>query len=361
MTSIFQQVALFQPWQNSLVSPHGVASVLGLLLPGADGNTHQQILTALSYENSSPDKKLGDLHRNLTKSSPGATVTIANGVFAQKGFEMKGPFLSAIERDYQCESRDLDFSDTASAVAAINGWISDRTDGNITSLVRPDMLDGPLTRLVVVNSIYFKGLWKSPFRPKDTKMGIFTGGDRTKHIVPMMSQLSLLKTGTASTPAGLLYTVIELPYQEDTLSMLIALPPEGTLLSAFLPHVGVATVQSWAGLLRLRSVQLSLPRFSVEAELDMKGPLLAMGVTDMFIKNKADFRHISSEPLYVSKVLQRAKMEVSEDGTKASVATASVLLSRSSPLLVTVNSPFLFLIQHNPTGTILFIGLINKP
>ncbi|XP_035277555.1 glia-derived nexin-like isoform X3 [Anguilla anguilla] len=359
---MLQQVALLRPRQNLLVSPHGVASVLGLLLLGAGGDTGQQILTALRYEAASGlDETLGDLHRSLDKSGQGATVTVSSGLFAQKGLEMKVPFLSAIRRAFRCESRNLNFANRVSAARTINVWIRDRTNGKISTLVRPDMLDGALTRLVAVNAIYFKGLWKSRFRREDTKMGKFTTGDGSEHEVPMMSQVSVLNTGTASTPAGLRYSVIELPYHGDAHSMLIAVPPVGTPLSALLPHVGVAAVRRWAELLSPSLVPLSLPRFSVEAELDMKIPLLALNVTDIFDQHKADFRHICTEPLYVSKAVQRAKMEVNEDGTKASVATASVLLTRSSPPPVTIDRPFLFLIRHNPTGTLLFMGLINDP
>ncbi|XP_064184842.1 glia-derived nexin-like isoform X4 [Anguilla rostrata] len=359
---MLQQVALLRPRQNLLVSPHGVASVLGLLLLGADGDTGQQILTALRYEAASGlDETLGELHRSLDKSGQGATVTVSCGLFAQKGLEMKVPFLSAVRRAFRCESRNLNFANRVSAARTINVWIRDRTNGKISTLVRPDMLDGALTRLVAVNAIYFKGLWKSRFRREDTKMGKFTTGDGSEHEVPMMSQVSVLNTGTASTPAGLRYSVIELPYHGDALSLLIAVPPVGTPLSALLPHVGVAAVRRWAELLSPSLVPLSLPRFSVEAELDMKIPLLALNVTDIFDQHKADFRHICSEPVYVSKAVQRAKMEVNEDGTKASVATASVLLTRSSPPPVTIDRPFLFLIRHNPTGTLLFMGLINDP
>ncbi|KAG5847793.1 hypothetical protein ANANG_G00129980 [Anguilla anguilla] len=286
---MLQQVALLRPRQNLLVSPHGVASVLGLLLLGADGDTGQQILTALRYEAASGlDETLGELHRSLDKSGQGATVTVSSGLFAQKGLEMKVPFLSAVRRAFRCESRNLNFANRVSAARTINVWIRDRTNGKISTLVRPDMLDGALTRLVAVNAIYFKGLWKSRFRREDTKMGKFTTGDGSEHEVPMMSQVSVLNTGTASTPAGLRYSVIELPYHGDALSMLIAVPPVGTPLSALLPHVGVAAVRRWAELLSPSLVPCRCP---------------------------------GSEPVYVSKAVQRAKMEVNEDGTKASVAT----------------------------------------
>uniref|UniRef100_A0A0E9WN39 Serpin domain-containing protein n=2 Tax=Anguilla anguilla TaxID=7936 RepID=A0A0E9WN39_ANGAN len=144
--------------------------------------------------------------------------------------------------------------------------------------------------------------------------------------------------------------------------MLIALPSEdNTAVSSLLPHINTSTVQSWTKLLTQRKVRLLMPKFSAEAEVDLQTPLTALGVTDMFSQSKANFKYLSSEPLYVSKALQKAKIQVNEDGTKASAATTAILLARSSPPWVIVDRPFIFLIRHNLTGTVLFMGQINKP
>ncbi|KAG9348301.1 hypothetical protein JZ751_002036 [Albula glossodonta] len=305
---------------------------------------------------------LKKLHKTLTSKSNQDFVTITNALFAQEGFQMEEAFISTNKANFMCESRNMDFSNKHLAVAVINDWVKNHTNGMIPSLITPDMLDPAMTRLVAVNAIYFKGLWKSRFQPENTKMRNFNGGNGVIYKVPMMSQLSVFNIGQARTPQGLKYTVIELPYHGDSLSMLVALPmEEDTPLSAILPHVSTTTVQSWTKLLNLRRVRLLLPKFSVEAEVDLKAPLSALGITDMFSESQADFRHLSAEPVYVSKALQKAKIEVNEDGTKASAATTAILLARSSPPWVIVDRPFLFLIRHNPTGTVLFMGQINKP
>ncbi|XP_036392371.1 glia-derived nexin [Megalops cyprinoides] len=359
---VFQEVARSKPQENVVLSPHGVASILGMLLPGADGETRRQLLSALRYKKNGPYKMLRRLHKNLTTKANQDIVTIANAIFAQEGIRMEEPFMSTNKANFQCESRNMDFSDTQRAASAINDWVKNRTKGMIPSLVNPDMLDPALTRFVAVNTIYFKGLWKSRFQPENTKMRNFNGGDGTVYKVPMMSQLSVFNIGQASTPNGLKYKVIELPYHGNSISMLIALPSEeDTPVSAILPHISTATVQSWTTLLNQRKVRLLLPKFSAEAEVDLENPLSALGITDMFSEAKANFKHITSEPVHVSKALQKSKIEVNEDGTKASAATTAILLARSSPPWVIVDSPFIFLIRHNPTGTILFMGQINKP
>ncbi|KAM3874823.1 glia-derived nexin [Diretmus argenteus] len=359
---VFQQVVSSKPQENVVLSPHGVASILGMLLPGTHGETRRQILTALRYKKNGPYKMLRKLHKTLTAKSNQDIVTIANALFTQEGFPMKEVFIATNRANFQCESRSLDFSDPQGAANEINDWVSNKTKGQIPSLIKADMLDPALTRLVAVNSIYFKGLWKSRFQPENTKMRPFNGGDGNVYKVPMMSQLSVYNIGQASTPQGLKYKVIELPYHGNTVSMLMALPSEDdTPLSDVIPHISTATVQSWTKLMHPRKVRLLIPKFTAEAQVDLEAPLSALGISDMFREDKADFRHLSDEFVYLSKALQKGKIEVNEDGTKAAAATTAILLARSSPPWVIVDRPFLFLIRHNPTGTILFMGQINQP
>lgn len=358
---VFQQVALSRPQENVVLSPHGVASILGMLLPGAHAETRRQLLTALRYKKNGPYKMLKKLHKTLTSKSNQDIVTIANAMFNQEGFPIKEDFVNTNKENYQCGARSIDFSNTQSAANIINDWVNNRTKGLIPSLIKPDMLKGGLTRLVALNSIYFKGLWKSRFQPENTKMRPFNTGKENTTKVPMMSQLSVFNIGLASTPQGLKYMVIELPYHGNSLSMLIVLPSEDVVLANVVPHINTATIQSWTKLLHLSKIRLVIPMFTAEAEVDLQDPLSALGIKDIFDESKADFRHLSSEPVYVSKALQKAKIEVNEDGTKAAAATTAILMARSSPRWVVVDRPFLFLIRHNPTGTILFVGQISKP
>ncbi|KAL6471811.1 hypothetical protein MHYP_G00204610 [Metynnis hypsauchen] len=359
---VFLQVVQEKPQENVVLCPHGVATVLGMLLLGADGKTKHQLLSGLKYKKKGPYKMLQKLHKTLTSKSSADLVTIANALFTQKGFDMHNDFLATNRDNFLAHNHALDYGNPQQAADVINDWIRNRTKGHIQSLVRADMFDPVLTRLVVINSIYFKGLWKSRFQAQNTKMRSFTGGDGKTYKVHMMSQLSVFNMGVANTTDGVKYRVIELPYHGNSMSMFIALPSEeATPLRAILSHLSTATVKGWTKLMRQGKIHLLLPKFTAEAEVDLEGPLTALGIKDIFAEGKADFRHLSSEPVYVSKALQKAKIEVNEDGTKAAAATAAILLARSSPPWVAVDRPFLFLIRHNPTGTILFAGQINKP
>ncbi|XP_078812694.1 glia-derived nexin isoform X1 [Oryzias latipes] len=359
---VFQEVVRSRPLENVVLSPHGVASVLGMLLSGAHGETRRQIIKGLRYKKNGPYKMLRRLHKTLTSKSNQDTVLIANGIFSQKGFPMEKTFVSTNKANFQCESRILDFSNPHAAADEINKWVKNMTKGHIPSLLKADLLDPAMTRLVAINSIYFKGLWKSCFKPENTKMRPFHTADGSVSKVPMMSQLSLFNIGMATTPEGSKYKVIELPYHGDNITMVIVVPSEeDTALSSITPHISTATVQTWSKLMHMRKIRLFIPKFTADAEVDLEAPLSSLGISDIFSQDKADFSHISAEPLHVSKALQKAKIIVNEDGTQAAAATATILLARSSPPWVTVDRPFLFLIRHKPTGTILFMGQINQP
>ncbi|XP_077579229.1 glia-derived nexin [Stigmatopora nigra] len=359
---VFQQVVLSKPLDNVVLSPHGVASVLGMLLPGGHGETRRQVLSALRFKKNGPYRMLRKLHKTLTAKSNEDAVLIANGIFSKEGFPIQPTFVATNKANFQAESRSMDFSDPHGAADKINTWVSNKTRGHITSLIKADMLDSAMTRLVIINSIYFKGLWKSRFQSENTKMRPFTGGNGNVFKVPMMSQLSVFNIGIATTPQGVTYKVIELPYHGNTISMLIILPTEMDVpLSYVTPHINSTTVQSWSDVMHMRKVHLLFPKFTADVEVDLKAPLTALGITDMFSQDKADFRHLSSDPVYVTKALQKAKIVVNEDGTKAAAATAAILMARSSLSWVLVDRPFLFLIRHKPTGTLLFMGQINQP
>lgn len=359
---VFNQVVKTKPHDNVVMSPHGIASVLGMLQLGADGKTKKQLTTAMRYKVNVVGKILKRINKAIVAKKNKDIVTMANAVFANTGFKMEDVFVSKNKEIFQSHVRNVDFQDRNTAAAMINQWVKNETKGMIDNLLSSDLLDSSMTRLVVVNALYFKGLWKSRFQPENTKKRTFHGPDGKLYQVPMLAQLSLFRSGTASTPSGLWYNVIELPYHGGSVSMLVALPTdENTPLSAIIPHISTKTLQSWMTMTPKR-VQLILPKFTVEADANLKEPLKNLGITDMFDSYKANFTKITrAEQVYVSHMLQKAKIEVKEDGTKASAATAAILIARSSPPWFIVDRPFVFFIRHNPTGAVLFTGQINKP
>ncbi|XP_016054695.1 PREDICTED: glia-derived nexin [Miniopterus natalensis] len=360
---VFNQIAKSRPQDNIVVSPHGIASVLGMLQLGADGRTKAQLTAAMRYGVKGVGKTLKKINKAIVSKKNKDIVTVANAMFVKNGSKIEVPFVTRNKDVFQCEVRNVNFKDPASACDSINAWVKNETRGKIDNLLSPDLIDGVLTRMVLVNALYFKGLWKSRFRPENTKKRPFVAADGKSYQVPMLAQLSLFRSGSASTPSGLWYNFIELPYHGESISMLVALPSESsTPLAAIVPHISAKTIDSWASMMVPKRVQVVLPKFTATAQTDLKEPLKVLGITEMFDPSKANFAKITrSENLHISHILQKAKIEVSEDGTKASAVTTAILIARSSPPWFIVDRPFLFFIRHNPTGAFLFMGQINKP
>ncbi|KAM6442316.1 glia-derived nexin isoform 1-T9 [Liasis olivaceus] len=360
---VFNQLVKTRTDDNVVVSPHGIATVLGMLQLGADGKTKKQLTTVMRYSVNGVGKVLKKINKAIVSKKNKDIVTVANVVFANSGLKLEAPFVSRNSEVFQCAVKNVDFKDPNAASEAMNQWVKNKTKGMIDSVLTPDDIDSVLTRLVVINTIYFKGLWRSRFQPENTKKRTFNGGDGKAYQVPMLAQLSVFRCGTTSTPNDLWYNIIELPYHGESISMLIALPAQSsTPLSAIIPHISTKTIQSWMTTMVQKRVQVILPKFTAEAETDLKEPLKELGIRDMFDQSKANFAKITrSESIHVSQILEKAKIEVSEDGTKASAATTAIVTARSSPPWFVVDRPFLFFIRHNPTGAVLFMGQITKP
>ncbi|GCB68255.1 glia-derived nexin [Scyliorhinus torazame] len=361
---IFNHVAQSKPTENIIMSPNGIASVLGMLQLGAGGRTRQQLNNVLKYNSYGIYRKLKRIHKSLTESRNQDIVTIANGIFAPSDFAMEQPFIRKTKDVYQAVLRSLSFENPVEAATAINQWTNNQTRGMITNLVSPETL-GEATRLVVVNAIFFKGLWKSRFLPENTRNRDFYAADGNVYQVPMMSQKSTFNFGMTLTPTNVKYYILELPYHGGTLSMFVVVPEDLNIqLSAITPYLNIQVINSWKSVMKEKKLDIALPKFTAEAETNLERPLSILGITDMFDEIKANFGKISrSGQLYVSQILQKAKIEVNEDGTRASAATAAVIMLKSfriTPPFV-VNRSFLYILHHNPTGTVLFIGQVSKP
>ncbi|XP_069752823.1 glia-derived nexin [Narcine bancroftii] len=360
---VFDQIVSSKPTENIIMSPHGIASILSILHLGADGRTREQLRNALKFNSYGAHKKLKKIQKLLTEGRNQDLVSIANGIFVPSTFSLEKPFIWKANDIYQAALKNVNFEDPIAAASIINQWTKNQTRGMITNLISPTILN-EATRLVLVNAIYFKGLWKSRFLRKSTHNSDFYAADGNVYKVPMMNQRSTFNFGMAKTPTNVKYYVLELPYHGDTISMFIALPENISIpLSAVTPHINSQSINNWRKIMSGKMLDISIPRFTAETETNMEKILAGLGITDMF-EVKANFRKIHrSGQLYVSKVLQKAKIEVNEDGTKASAGTAAVLMLKSLRIIppFTVNRPFLYIVRHNITGTILFIGQVSKP
>jgi serpin B len=239
----------------------------------------------------------------------------------------------------------------------MDDWVSQNTHGKITS-----MFDPPLPRdlrLVVLDAIYFKGAWETPFNPKLTRDQPFNvrGGPAAPH--PRMrreEKMSYLE--------GAGFQAVALPYASRQASLYVFLPRES--LDKFMEDLTPENWGTWMAQFRLKQGTLELPRFKLENKYELNGELKALGMPRAF-SSQAEFGGISDERLYISMVLQKTFVEVNEEGTEAAAASGiamrPTLAQRAPepPFTMIVDRPFYVAIRENQTGTILFHGAIEDP
>jgi serine protease inhibitor len=329
-------------------------------------------------------------------------LNVANALWAEKNYPFKQSYLDVIRKYHGASAFPVDFRKAPErARKRINGWVEEKTRERIKDLVPPGAVDD-LTRLVVTNAIYFKGQWSEPFPTRGTKDAPFTLADGSKVQAALMHDyLSKARYGAFTEDGALFDTprqvperggdpkklypgaggfeMLELPYKGDELSMVVLLPRSAGGLAALEKKFRGADLQTWIGKLQGRTVEVFLPKFRLESSFALKPALEALGIkrafTDPTKKGGAEFDGMSeaSDPmdkLYISKVLHKAFVEVSEKGTEAAAATAIEMKKaekEDAPVMVPftpvfrADRPFVFLIRDRQSGGVLFLGRVVNP
>ncbi|KAM8951482.1 plasminogen activator inhibitor 1 isoform 3-T3 [Lycaon pictus] len=361
---VFQEVARASKDRNMVFSPYGVASVLAMLQLTTAGETCRQIQEAMQFQ--IDEKGMAPALRQLYKELMGPwnkdEISTADAIFVQRDLKLVHGFMPHFFRLFQTTVKQVDFSEVERARFIVNDWVKRHTKGMIGNLLGRGAVD-QLTRLMLVNALYFNGQWKTPFPESGTHHRLFHKSDGSTVSVPMMAQTNKFNYTEFSTPSGHYYDILELPYHGDTLSMFIAAPYEKEVpLSALTNILDAQLISQWKGNMTRQLRLLVLPKFSLETEVNLRRPLENLGMTDMFRPNLADFSSLSNqEVLYVSRALQKVKIEVNESGTVASSSTAIIVSARMAPEEIIMDRPFLFVVRHNPTGTVLFMGQVMEP
>jgi serpin B len=348
--------------KNIFVSPFSISTALAMTFEGSSNNTRKQMAAVLHLNLPDADRHAGySALLAATSAGPGKSykLDVANALWGQKGYKFELPFLNVTGKFYGGALKPVDFAgNTEGARVEINTWVEDHTAKMIRDLI-PKGAINPDTPLVLTNAIYFKGKWASPFKAAATKDAPFNVNDSVKVQVPMMSQTGRFRYVHENGVAA-----IELPYAGDDLSM-IAILPDGDM-EKFSKSLSLDTIRQLCVDMYSEDVDIFLPRFKLEAGYGLGGMLSEMGMPDAFSEKLADFSGMTGRPdLYISKVLHKARIEVNEEGSEAAAATAVIMAPKSVHLemkqVFRADHPFLFMIVHNSTGAILFMGRLSNP
>lgn len=376
-----------QPERNALLSPYSIQSALAMTYAGAAGATRAEMAKALHFPANEIElhRSFANLRNQLNKAAAQSakqaqeakkygvtndpmTLTVANRLFGQTGYQFYPAFLDTVKDNYGAPFLPLDFVKNANgATKEINDWVSDQTHQRIQNLISPSALND-LTRLVLVNAIYLKAPWMKPFPSAATSPQPFQiyGGKAEK--VPTMVRQG--KFGFAK-HAG--FRVISIPYNPWSLQFVIFLPDSPKGLAAVESKLTPAMLGEYDNL-KDQEIILHLPKFKMEpSAMRLSTALQALGMKSAFDqpKGSADFSRLASRKaddyLSVSDVFHKAFISVDEKGTEAAAATAVVMMTLGiaheppKPIEIKVDHPFLFAIQDRQTGACLFLGHVFDP
>ena len=340
--------------QDVFVSPLSVTYALGMLANGAVGDTQKEILEGLEFRSGKVDD-INSLCHQLMIESPkldkSTQLSMANAVVANKKIQLQPTFQNVVKKQYDALVASKDFGSPAT-LSFINQWASDHTHGMVPKILERINPDGVS---YLLNALYFKGIWYRQFDKKHTKKEAFTKADGTKSQVQMMHQKERFFAAENDN-----YQTVVLPYGNGSYEMVVLLPREGKDLSSLLQTMDA---KKWKDNLKntySSEVDLKLPRFTSVYNRELNDVLKLLGMNAMFDPSKANLTKMSAVSSFVSMVLQKAKIEVDEEGSKAAAVTVVETLDAaalpSRPIMFHANRPFMYAIVEHSTGTIFFMG-----
>lgn len=338
--------------KNSIMSPLSITYALGMLNNGAAGQTQQEICDVLGFGDAGADG-INQFCRKLLSKAPTldqeTTAEIANTIYVNKstGYELQQGFIDKANEFYDAKPEALEFFDAERTVEIINDWGNEHTHGMIPKVLDISEFDRSVAS-ILLNAIYFKGVWAYQFDKANTREEAFNGGSA----VPMMSQMAKFEY-----TEGDLFQTVCLPYGNGAFEMTVFLPREDKTIDDVL-----AAVKTWYKDVTekvyrpIYEVDLKMPRIKTDTDINLVPIMQDLGMTTAFTI-AAEFPYFGNRDVYISKMFQKAVIELDEEGTKAAAITV-IDMTESVPLPVSFHAdrPFFYIITERSTGIIFFIG-----
>ena len=343
---------------NMCLSPLSAQIALSMACNGAEGVTKNEMLETLGYEGKTQET-MNSYNKQMIASLEDVdnttTVTIANSIWGDETFDFKAEYVQSNAESYDAVTASVDFGSETS-VEEINEWCSYKTKGCIKKIL--DEAPGGM-RMLLLNALYFKGMWEEPFDKSNTARETFRNADGSETEVEMMHQ-----DGTRyAYYANGRYAAAELPYGNEAYSMVIVLPGEGVGTSECVRELAEGGWQGIADSSTYCELDLKLPKFEMNYRRSMLKDLEGMGMHQAFT-TEADFGGISDERLHIGMVNQCTYIAVDEEGTEAAAVTAIGIVTTSMPTKEKTqfhaDRPFIYMIKERSTGAILFFGKIER-
>ena len=348
---------------NHFFSPLSIYTAFSILYEGARGNTADELAQTFGFETDDIIRHNDTAHMisSINRNDTHATLALANALWLAEWFSPHESYLGITHETYEATAKVVDFTDPKDSVDRINTWAANNTNNKINEIITEGNV-GPLTAMVINNAIYFKGTWLTQFLPEDTKESDFwlseTNNVQT-NFMNMQDYFNYTKSDGAQ--------VLKMPYEGDRLSMLVILPDERHGIKQLEENLSAEQIEKWKQELRSTDVVISMPKFNMSIDYDLIPPLRNLGIYDVFDSVLADLTGIPStglNGLFVTGASQAAFVDVNEEGTEAAAVTTMSLVidsAPSAPEYFIADHPFIFIIQDDESGTILFMGRMYNP
>ena len=353
--------------ENVFFSPLSLSTALAMLYSGAKGTTAEEMRGVLGYE--SENLMDSDVYqqfpevlksfRNMAMKNKQNSMTVANKMLVQKGFDVLEDYKKNIRANFDSPVDEVDFSDDA-ITQKINDWVRSETNDKIKKLLdRP--LD-PNTKLVLLNAIYFKGVFQTKFDDKLTEDDMFFVDNYQQITTKMMRRKG--KFNFTEIPE-LDSSMIEIPYSGHDISLFVVLPNDRQGIRRLNKEINDwSQMESAIHKLQETNVEVTLPKFRIETSYSLKDKLSEMGMSSVFTSN-ADLSGIDGrKDLEVGQVMHKAFVEVNEEGTEAAAVTGIDVHPMAIPLpmipVFRADHPFMFFIRDNVNRMNLFVGQVNQ-
>ncbi|MDD2298851.1 MAG: serpin family protein [Fermentimonas sp.] len=344
--------------KNFMVSPLSLSMALAMTWNGADGETKaamQKVLRLEEYTDQEVNEYYEKLREALLETDPSTKLAIANSIWTNQHVKIKDDFMRLNREYFNSIVESVDFSDV-NTVKRMNKWAADNTNNLIDHVLDKT---SPMALMYLMNAIYFKGIWASEFNPKNTSEKPFYYENGQSKSVDMMHQKTKFNYNENQ-----LMQIVEMPYGNQAFSMLVLLPKEDKKLADITSDL--QNSDSWSMLksgLRRSEVDLYLPKFKTEYSRNLNDALINMGMGIAFDPESADFSRMSDVDAFISFVKQYTYINTDEVGTEAAAVTVvGVEITSYQPgktVVFNANKPFIYIIQENSTGSILFMGAVK--
>lgn len=357
---------------NIFFSPFGLYTAASLLYEGARGDTASQIRDVFGFE---PDddarhKLMSNASSSINRNDPDATLVTANALWLDKQFVPHTTYVDIARDTYNADVDSLDFyNEPKNSAQRINDWASEKTKGKITEIISEKTIKH--LSAILNNAIYFKGTWASQFDPAEThkrEFWITPGNSVTADFMRVTSTFDRTYYPNPLTSGTMLddVLVLRMPYVGDRLSMLIFLPSERDGIHDLEDAISARDISMLQTHMYAEEVTVILPKFETKTSYELDDSLSNLGMVDAFDRGAANFSgmvDLAKLPgnLYVERASQSAFVKVNEEGTEAAAVTTFEMRVISEPLQFIADHPFVFAIQDDESGAILFMGRLSNP